>query len=55
MPVVTTDHQFITDEGWAYRINAQGWVLYQNPVDGHWYRRQDAVVFIYSQRMQATA
>ena len=55
MTVLTTDHQQITDEGWAYRLNAQGWVLYRNPVDGLWYNRQDARAIINCGRMQAAA
>jgi len=50
---VTSDHQLITDEGWAYRMNSRGWVIYRNPVDGLWYTRQDALAIIARERVQA--
>ncbi len=55
MSLLTTDHQLITDEGWAYRMNSRGWVIYRNPVDGRWYTRQEAIAIIGTQRVPATA
>ena len=49
------DHRRIADQGWAYRMNAQGWVIYRNPTDGRWYTRQEAIAIIANERMQTSA
>lgn len=55
MEGLETDHRRITAEGWSYRMNSRGWVIYRNPNNGRWYTRQEALAIIDSQPRQASA
>ncbi len=55
MPGFDTDHRRITAAGWAYRMNARGWVIYRNPANGRWYTRQEAAAIVEGDRLQKSS
>jgi len=44
-----TEHQRITQSGWAYRMNDRGWVIYRDPQTSLWHTQSEATLVIKAQ------
>lgn len=44
--VKSSEHQRITNAGWAYRTNERGWVIYKDPQTGKWHTRSEAISMV---------
>jgi hypothetical protein len=46
MPSFESDHWRIIADGWSYRSNDRGWIIYRHPQTGRWHTHAEAIAIV---------